>query len=118
MNSEHYLFHVLGLHLNIQGEVSAQLNIMQTSPCNEYPLTPHFYIFELGFTRVYIFLIFALKHRLWVLVRTASVRRFLRVLTSNVLSKHKKNITFCHLKNTIFTSMKYRRILHGHVCAM
>ena len=45
-------------------------NIMQTSPCNEYPLTPHFYIVKLGFTGVYIFLIFALKHRLWVLVRT------------------------------------------------
>ena len=53
------------------------LTIMQTSPYNEYPLTPHFYIVKLGFTGVYIFfLIFALKHRSWVLVRTASVRRF------------------------------------------
>ena len=48
-----------------------------TCPCNEHPLTPHFYIEKVGFTRVYIFfLIFAPKHRLWVLVRTASVRRF------------------------------------------
>ena len=40
-------------------------------------LTPHFYIVKLGFTGVYIiFLISAQKHRLWVLVRTASPRRF------------------------------------------
>ena len=46
------------------------LTIMQTSPCNEYPLTPHFYIVKLGFTGVYFFfLIFALQHRSWVLVR-------------------------------------------------
>ena len=37
------------------------------------PLKPHFYIVKLGFTGVYIiFLIFAQKHRLWVLVKTAS----------------------------------------------
>ena len=41
------------------------------------PLKPHFYIVKLGFTGVYIiFLISAPKHRLWVLVRTASPRRF------------------------------------------
>ena len=40
------------------------------------PLTPHFYKVKLGFTGVFIFLIFALKHRLWVLVRTASPMRF------------------------------------------
>ena len=34
------------------------------------PLKPHFYIVKLGYTGVYIiFLIFAQKHRLWVLVR-------------------------------------------------
>ena len=61
----------------IQPFLEFTLTIMQTSPYNEYPLTPHFYIVKLGFTGVYIFfLIFALKHRSWVLVRTASVRRF------------------------------------------
>ena len=41
------------------------------------PLKHHFYIVKLGFTGVYIiFLISAQKHRLWVLVRTASSRRF------------------------------------------
>ena len=43
---------------------------------------PSFYIVKLGFTEVYIiFLISAQKHRLWVLVRTASPRRFQRVPT-------------------------------------
>ena len=67
---------------------------MLTSPCNVDPITPHFYIVKLGFTGVYTFCpIFALKHRLWVLnevvlmcthdlcrlwvlVRTASMRPF------------------------------------------
>ena len=48
--------------------------ITKLSPCNEDPHTPHFYIVKLGFTGVYIFLIFAQKHRLWVLVRTASLK--------------------------------------------
>ena len=38
-----------------------------------YPLTPHFYIVKLGFYRgIHYFLIFALKHRLWVLIRTCT----------------------------------------------
>ena len=38
------------------------------------PFTPHLYIVKLGFTEgIHYFLIFALKHRLWVRVRTASV---------------------------------------------
>ena len=52
-------------------------SIRITCPCDLNPLTPHFYIIiKLGFTGVYIFSIFALKHRLWVLIRTASMRRF------------------------------------------
>ena len=44
---------------------------------NADPLKPHFYIVKLGFTGVYIIiLISAQKHRLWLLVRTASPRRF------------------------------------------
>ena len=47
--------------------------IMKTSLYNFNLLKPHFYIVKLGFTGVYIiFLISAQKHRLWVLVRTAS----------------------------------------------
>ena len=69
---------------------------------------PHFYIVKLEFTGVYIiFLIllkntdcgysFAKKHRLWVLVRTASPRRFQRVPTIYVLSRNMKNIRFFFL---------------------
>ena len=36
--------------------------IMKTCPCKEYPLTPHFYIVKLGFTRVYLFFLFLLKN--------------------------------------------------------
>ena len=57
-------------------ENTHKTHITKTSPCNEHPPTPHFYIVKLGFTGVYFFLIFAPKHRLWVLVRTASLRRF------------------------------------------
>ena len=51
--------------------------ITKTCPYNFDPRKPHFYIVKLGFTGVYIiFLISAQKHRLWVLVRTASSRKF------------------------------------------
>ena len=44
---------------------------------NVDPLKPHFYIVKLWFTRVYIiFHNSAQKHRLWVLIRTASSKRF------------------------------------------
>ena len=51
--------------------------ITKTCLYNVDPLKLHFYIVKLGFTGVnIIFLISAQKHRLWVLVRTASPRRF------------------------------------------
>ena len=34
--------------------------ITKTSPCNEDPPTPHFYIVKLGFTGAYIFFLFLL----------------------------------------------------------
>ena len=50
-----------------------KLHITKTRLYNFDPLQPHFYIVKLGFTGVYIiFLISAQKHRLGVLVRTAS----------------------------------------------
>ena len=51
--------------------------ITKTCLYNFDPLKPHFYIVKLGFTEIYIiFVISAQKHRLWVLIRTASTRRF------------------------------------------
>ena len=53
------------------------VSITKTYLYNSDPLKPHFYIVKLGFTEVYItFLISAQKYRLWVLVRTASMRQF------------------------------------------
>ena len=52
-------------------------DITKTYLYNFDPIKPHFFIVKLGFTGVYIIvLISAQKHRLWVLVRTASARRF------------------------------------------
>ena len=55
------------------------------------PPTSHFYIVKLGLQGYTFFLNFALKHRLWVLVRTASM--------IYVLSKNKKNTTFFSFEN-------------------
>ena len=49
--------HVLNILIvyQVSGERLQDLwSIMQTSPCNEYPLTSHFYIVTLGFTGVYL----------------------------------------------------------------
>ena len=51
-------------------------SITETFLYNFDPLKPNFYIVKLGFTGVYIIFLYLLKHRLWVLVRTASPRRF------------------------------------------
>ena len=70
------------------------------------PLTPHFYLVKVGFTGVHIiFLIFALKHRLWVPI-------------IYVLSKNMKIVKKIKLKIVIFTAVKYGCILHGNVFVM
>ena len=57
--------------------VQSLLNITKTCLYNFDPLKPHFYIVKLGFTGVYIIVLISVqKHRLWVLVRTASPRLF------------------------------------------
>ena len=50
--------------------------ITKTRLYNFDPLETHFYIVKLGFIGVYISFLILLKHRLWVLVRTSSPRRF------------------------------------------
>ena len=100
--------------LSQQGSYTSrkQVLVMKT------PYTPLLYSKTGVFRGIHFFLIFAPKHRSWVLVRTASLRRFSRVPTIYVLSKSKKNITIFHLKIIIFTLVKYCCILHGRVCAM
>ena len=63
-------------------------------------------------------LIVALKHRLWVLIRTASLSRFQRVPTIYDLNKNKKSITIFHLKIMIFTAVKYCSLLPRRVFVM
>ena len=64
------------------------------SVCFITPNTPLLYSKIVVYRGIHNFLIFALKHRLWVLVRTASLRRFQRVPTIYVLSKNEKIINF------------------------
>ena len=75
------------------------------------PFTPLLYSKTGVYRGKHYFLIFASKHRLWVLVRTA-------VPTIDVLNKNKKNIRIFRLKINIFTAVKYCCILHGRVCIM
>ena len=83
------------------------------------PLKPHFYIVKLGFTGVYIiFLISAQKHRLWVFVRTASPRRFLRVPTIYVFSRNMKIIRFFLSENFMFLKVKFSIYSNRHVFVM
>ena len=92
---------------------------MITCPCNVDPLTPHFYIVKLGFTGIYFcFLFFALKHRLWVLVRTALLKRFKRVPPIYDMSKTMEVVKTFQLKIDIFTAVKNRCMLHRHVIVM
>ena len=85
--------------------------IMLTRPCNLHHLTFHFYIVKLGFTGIYIFLIFALIYRSWVLVRTASGSIY-------VLSKNRKNITMFYRKIIISTAVKNRSLCFRPVIVM
>ena len=93
--------------------------IRKTCLYNFDPLKHHFCIVKLGFTGVYIiFLISAQKHRLWVLVRTASLRRFYRVPTIYVLSRNMKNIRVFYLKIFKFLEVKFSLYLNRHVFVM
>ena len=59
-------------------------------------LPPTNYNFQI---KILIFFIFCSTHRLWVLVRTASTRRFLRVPTIYVYSRNKNNNVYpCKLQ--------------------
>ena len=65
------------IRIDFSGVLHLELYIRKTYLYNFDPLKPHFHKVKLGFTGVYIiFLISAQEHRLWVLVRTATARRF------------------------------------------
>ena len=63
--------------------------ITKTCLYNFDPIKPHFYTVKLRFTGVYIiFLIYTQKHRLWVLVRTASAKPKYEKLSEFFLSEN------------------------------
>ena len=57
-----HVFKILGNFESMEWFLLKIKDIMLTSLCNVEPLIPHFYIVKLGFTEVYIFLMFAPKH--------------------------------------------------------
>ena len=81
-------------------------------------LKPHFYIVKLGFTGVYIsFLISAQKLRLWVLVRTASSRRYFEYHNLYFDQKY-ENISEFLSENFQFLVVKFSVYLIRHVFVM
>ena len=91
---------------------------MKTRLYNFDPLKPHFYIVKLGFTGVYIiFLISAQKHRLWVLIRTASQGSSNEYQQSYVLSRNVTNRVFLSA-NFQFLEMKFSIYLNRYVFIM
>ena len=93
--------------------------ITKTYLYNDDPLKPHFFIVKLGFTGVYIILLIsAQKHRLWVLVRTASPRRFERVPTICGLSRKMKKISEILFDNLPFLVVKFSVYLNRRVFVM
>ena len=56
------LFEPLREKTNNLGFRSGQMHIRKTSPCNIYPLKPHFYIVKLGYVGVYLFFLFLLQN--------------------------------------------------------
>ena len=76
------------------------------SVCFIPPYTPLLYSKSGVYRGIHYFLIFALKHILWVLVRTTTIY---------VLSKKMKIVQKILIKIVIFTAVKNRCILHGRV---
>ena len=107
-----YPRHALCFHFNKYLTIHL-LSITKTSPCNEHPLTPHFYIAKLGFTVVYNFFLFLLQ-----IIDYGYSLEPPHCPTINVLSKNKKNILIFYQKIIIFTVFKNCCILHGRVFVM
>ena len=83
-----------------------------TCPCGLYPIRPHFNIVKVGCTWVYIFLIFALKHRLWV-------NEAVLMCTHNqcFTAKIRKILEF-FIRKTKFYSHEILLYIHGRVFVM
>ena len=105
---------LISLHIRTDAHPDLSLHITRTYLYNFDPRKPHFYIVKLGFTWVHIiFLISAKKHRLWVLVRTAS-----NEYTFYVLSRNMKNIRVYLSENFQFLEVKFSICLNRCVLVM
>ena len=83
------------------------------------PRKPHFLYSKSGVYRGrHTFFYFCSKHRLWVLVRTASPRRFSRVPTIYVLSRNMKKIRVFLSENFQFLEVKFSIYLNRRVFVM
>ena len=110
-NKRENICNVLIAFQHTQARLKEDLSITKTYLYNIDPLKPHFYIVKLGFTGVYtIFLISAQKHRLWVLVRTAS-----RIPNIYVLSRNMQNIRVFLSENFQFLEVKFSIYLNRRV---
>ena len=92
--------------------------ITKTHLYNSDPLKPHFYIVKLGLHGCTFFSYFCSKHRLWVFIRTASSRWFLRVPTIYVWSRNMKNIRVFLSEKFQFLEMKFPIYLNRRVFVM
>ena len=100
--------------------IHPKVDITKTCLYNVDPLKPHFYIVKLGFAGVYIILLIsAQKHRLWVLVRTTSVRRFI-MSTHNLCfgQKYEKYQNFYLKLFSFFFEVKFPTYLNRRVFVM
>ena len=81
---------------------------MLTSLCDVDPFTPH-----RVYRGIHYFLIFALKHRLWVLVRTASLKKMKTVKKNSTENCHFYNCHFYSRENSWCVAWAYFR--HGNL---
>ena len=94
------------LHCRFIESLNTAEYIEKTCLYNFNPLKPHFYIVKLSFKGVYIIFLSAQKHKLWVLVRTASP------------STNMKNIRVFLPENFPFLEVKFSIHLNRRVFVM
>ena len=100
---------------------SGGTHIKRTYLYNFDPLKPYFYIVKLGFTVVYIIFLIsaqkAQKHRLWILIRTASVAVLMSTHNPCFEQKYEK-ISELFIWKFSFLVVKFSVYLNRHVFVM
>ena len=91
--------------------ITRNVSITKIRLYNFDPLEPHFYIVKLELTGVYIiFSYFCSKHRLWVLVRTASLKSTRNLYFEQKYEKYQsflpENFHFLEVKFSIYLNRR------------